>query len=110
MFQRIGANVYKDTKGTQVPELSLSFYGEFYLDGRNEAASATAPATSVMTPVPVLLRAGAIPTRLAHWRHTETIWSSTPPALTREGLSLQGDQVRARRAVQWQHNATGSPG
>jgi uncharacterized caspase-like protein len=34
VFHRIGANVYQTTKGTQVPELSISFFGEFYLNGK----------------------------------------------------------------------------
>jgi caspase domain-containing protein/PAN domain-containing protein len=33
VFHRIGAGVYQTTQGKQVPELSLSFFGEFYLNG-----------------------------------------------------------------------------
>jgi uncharacterized caspase-like protein len=34
VFHHISANVYETTKGTQLPELSLSFFGEFYLNGK----------------------------------------------------------------------------
>ena len=34
VFHRIGANVYQTTQGKQVPELSISFFGEFYLNGK----------------------------------------------------------------------------
>jgi hypothetical protein len=40
VFQHIGADVYANTKGTQVPELSLSFFGEYYLNGKMESAAA----------------------------------------------------------------------
>ena len=41
VFQTIGASVYQRTKGSQVPELSLSFFGEFYLNGKAETAALT---------------------------------------------------------------------
>jgi hypothetical protein len=47
IFQHIGADVYENTKGAQVPELSLSFFGEYYLNGKLESAAAP---TSVVTP------------------------------------------------------------
>jgi len=47
VFQHIGADVYENTKGAQVPELSLSFFGEYYLNGKAESAAAP---TSVVTP------------------------------------------------------------
>ena len=50
LFQRIGAKVYKDTKGLQVPELSLSFFGELYLNGKNKSASLAVPATPAVDP------------------------------------------------------------
>jgi TPR repeat protein len=34
VFHHIGANVYETSKGAQLPELSLSFFGEFYLNGK----------------------------------------------------------------------------
>src|SRR5204862_3209569 len=44
VFQTISASVYEQTKGTQVPELSLSFFGQFYLNGKPDTASAAPPA------------------------------------------------------------------
>jgi hypothetical protein len=47
VFHHISASVYDSTAGSQVPELSLSFFGEFYLNGKlqiNVAPKAT-PAT-----------------------------------------------------------------
>lgn len=58
VFHRISADVYETTRGTQVPELSLSFFGEFYLNGKLQTtvAPATAPAAPnapvVVTPEP----------------------------------------------------------
>ena len=43
VFRRISADVYDATRRTQLPELSLSLIGEFYLKGRSSAAS---PATA----------------------------------------------------------------
>ncbi|WGR71588.1 MULTISPECIES: caspase family protein [unclassified Bradyrhizobium] len=39
VFQTISAGVYQRTKGSQVPELSLSFFGEYYLNGKPETAA-----------------------------------------------------------------------
>ena len=44
VFHRISASVYESTSGEQTPELSLSFFGEFYLNGKLQITSAT-PAT-----------------------------------------------------------------
>jgi S1-C subfamily serine protease len=46
VFHHISAEVYQTTSGTQVPELSLSFFGEFYLNGKlqTEVGSTSAPA------------------------------------------------------------------
>ena len=63
VFQHIGANVYEDTKGLQVPELSLSFFGEFYLNGKQETAAAPAPGSP---PDPC---AGAAD----HWRNADAV-------------------------------------
>jgi uncharacterized caspase-like protein len=38
IFRRIGSDVYTITSGGQLPELSLSFVGEFYLRGRLDIA------------------------------------------------------------------------
>jgi hypothetical protein len=39
IFRRVSAEVYQDTNKAQLPELSLSLIGEFYLRGRPEANS-----------------------------------------------------------------------
>jgi hypothetical protein len=44
VFHRISANVYQATKGAQVPELSLSFFGEFYLNGQGTRFQTAKPA------------------------------------------------------------------
>ena len=62
VFRRISANVRENTAGTQTPELSLSFFNEFYLNGKLQAA--VAPATAPVDPC-----ASAD----AHWKSTETI-------------------------------------
>jgi hypothetical protein len=41
IFRRISADVYETTKHQQLPELSLSVIGEFWLRGKAEAAAAT---------------------------------------------------------------------
>jgi Caspase domain len=64
VFQHIGADVYENTKGEQVPELSLSFFGEYYLNGKLENAAAP---TSIATPADPC--AGAA----EHWKSAETI-------------------------------------
>ncbi|MGY4628510.1 caspase family protein [Bradyrhizobium sp. USDA 4486] len=64
VFQTISAGVYQRTKGTQVPELSLSFFGEYYLNGKPET-SALAPAPA--PPIDPCADAGD------HWRSAETL-------------------------------------
>ena len=47
VFRRVSADVYQSTQRTQLPELSLSLIGEFYLKGRPQvqaAATSAAPA------------------------------------------------------------------
>lgn len=64
VFHRIGANVYQATKGKQVPELSISFFGEFYLSGKSQLA--LAPPSS---PAP----ADSCATAESHWKSAEAI-------------------------------------
>jgi formylglycine-generating enzyme required for sulfatase activity len=45
IFRRISGEVYEATKRTQLPELSLSLAGEFYLRGRLAAAAPASPAS-----------------------------------------------------------------
>jgi formylglycine-generating enzyme required for sulfatase activity len=48
VFRRVSADVYENTKRTQLPELSLSLIGEFYLKGRpSNPASATAASSEI---------------------------------------------------------------
>ena len=42
VFHRISADVFDSSNGTQVPELSLSFFGEFYLNGKLQITVAPA--------------------------------------------------------------------
>jgi hypothetical protein len=64
VFHRISANVYESTQGTQVPELSLSYFGEFYLNGKGQTFVAPA-----ITPAPLdpCLAAND------HWKSAEAI-------------------------------------
>jgi Caspase domain/PAN domain len=66
VFSRISAAVLQNTAGQQIPELSLSFFGQFYLNG---PVQITVPPTA--TPAP------ANPCALAesHWRSAEAIGS-----------------------------------
>jgi formylglycine-generating enzyme required for sulfatase activity len=49
VFHHISANVYEATGGRQVPELSLSFFGEFYLNGKLQITATPAPADPCAT-------------------------------------------------------------
>jgi uncharacterized caspase-like protein len=69
VFRRIAADVYDSTGREQLPELSLSFVGEFYLHGRLDVtikpSAASAPSTS----------STADPCAAAgeHWKSVESI-------------------------------------
>jgi formylglycine-generating enzyme required for sulfatase activity len=57
VFHHMTADVYNETKGKQLPELSLSYIGDFYLKGRPESESTLAspsqlPNTQVATVAP----------------------------------------------------------
>jgi len=64
IFRRISADVYQTTHQAQLPELSLSLIGEFYLNGKLQIT--VTPAT---TPAPVDPCAAASD----HWKSTEAI-------------------------------------
>jgi hypothetical protein len=66
VFHQISANVYETTKGTQVPELSLSFFGEFYLNGKLQL--------TVKPSVPTA-PADACAAAESHWKSAEAIGS-----------------------------------
>jgi hypothetical protein len=62
VFQTISATVYERTKGTQVPELSLSYFGQFYLNGKPDA----------VLPVPsAALQADPCANAADHWHSAE---------------------------------------
>jgi Caspase domain/Concanavalin A-like lectin/glucanases superfamily len=64
VFHRIGANVYQKTQGKQVPELSISFFGEFYLNGKLQITVAPASPSAPADPCA---------TAESHWKSAEAI-------------------------------------
>jgi hypothetical protein len=66
VFHRIGSNVYETTKGTQVPELSLSFFGEFYLNGKLQITLAPPAPTEQADPCAAAE---------SHWKSAEAVGS-----------------------------------
>jgi len=62
IFRRISADVYETTKHQQLPELSLSVIGEFWLRGKAEAAATTPPKA-----------ADPCAAAADHWRSAEAI-------------------------------------
>jgi hypothetical protein len=64
IFRRISADVYQTTHQAQLPELSLSLIGEFYLNGKLQIT-----ATPATTPAPADPCAAASD----HWKSTEAI-------------------------------------
>jgi hypothetical protein len=64
IFRRISADVYQTTHQAQLPELSLSLIGEFYLNGKLQITASPTP-----TPAPVDPCAAASD----HWKSTEAI-------------------------------------
>jgi len=67
VFRRINADVYEATRRTQLPELSLSLIGEFYLRGRLEI---TTPAPTAAAPPPA---ADPCAAATDHWKSAEAI-------------------------------------
>lgn len=63
VFHRISADVYNSSSGTQVPELSLSFFGEFYLNGKLQVTVSPAPRTP----------ADPCASASEHWKSAEAI-------------------------------------
>jgi hypothetical protein len=63
VFHRIGAGVYQTTSGSQVPELSISFFGEFYLNGKPLLSALQAPPA----PVDPCLAANE------QWKHAQAV-------------------------------------
>jgi formylglycine-generating enzyme required for sulfatase activity len=67
VFHRIGASVYQITQGKQVPELSLSFFGEFYLNGKVQVTVTPNAPTTPSTPADPCSAAES------HWKSSEAI-------------------------------------
>jgi hypothetical protein len=63
IFRRVSADVYRATSRKQLPELSLSFIGEYYLNGATEAPSP--PKMSAPAPVDPCVPASD------HWKTAE---------------------------------------
>jgi hypothetical protein len=63
VFHRISADVYDSSSGSQIPELSLSFFGEFYLNGKLQVTVSPTP----RTPTDPCASAGE------HWKSAEAI-------------------------------------
>jgi hypothetical protein len=69
VFRRIGADVFAATRQGQLPELSLSLIGEYFLKGRS--AAGTAP--PIPAPPPAPAPADPCAAAEAHWRSAEAI-------------------------------------
>lgn len=65
VFHHISADVYSVSGGGQVPELSLSFFGEFYLNGKLQ-----------ITVTPGKPGADACTDAAEHWKSTEAVGSA----------------------------------
>lgn len=63
VFQSISASVWAETKGSQIPELSLSFFGEYYLNGKPEKPASSSAA----------LPADPCADAAEHWHSTEAV-------------------------------------
>jgi uncharacterized caspase-like protein len=72
VFHHIGSSVYQSTRGKQVPELSLSFFGEFYLNGPSNAAAA-APAPRPAAPAASATPADSCAAASDHYKSAEAI-------------------------------------
>jgi hypothetical protein len=68
IFRRISSDVYEATNHAQIPELSLSLIGEFYLHGRPPAGNASAAESRAA-------RSDTCAGAEAHWKSAETLGS-----------------------------------
>jgi caspase domain-containing protein len=101
VFQHIGADVYENTRGSQVPELSLSFFGEYYLNGKIE--NAAAPASTNPDPC-----AGAAD----HWKSAETVGTKAAfeDHMVRFPTCAYAGLAKSRIAALTQPGSTTAPG
>jgi Caspase domain len=75
VFRRISADVRETTNRTQVPELSLSFFGEFYLNGKLQITVTPPPPSVPADPAPA--RSSAVP-QTREWTRTLPMASARP--------------------------------
>src|ERR1700756_177793 len=68
IFRRISADVYQTTRQTQLPELSLSLIGEFYLNGKLQVTASPAAMPAPLDPCSA---------SESHWKSTEAIGTKT---------------------------------
>jgi uncharacterized caspase-like protein len=74
IFRRVSADVYETTRQSQLPELSLSLIGEFYLNGKAQAASAdTSPARSTTSAAPAPVPGDPCAAAESHWKGADSI-------------------------------------
>jgi carboxyl-terminal processing protease len=90
VFRRVSAEVYEATQRTQLPELSLSLIGEFYLKGRAAAGAATAQQPVMPAPVDDAARAWSA-------SHDTTSIAVLEAFIKEYGGSIYGPLARARR-------------
>jgi hypothetical protein len=102
VFHHISANVYESTGGAQIPELSLSFFGEFYLNGKSVA---TAPSDSLSKADDAVPASKAIPIRPETGADAALAWAAVKDTtsqailetfITRFSGSFYADLARAR--------------
>jgi hypothetical protein len=95
IFRRISADVYENTKRSQLPELSLSLIGEFYLKGRPGIAAQPAQ-TSDAAPLQQGKEPERQPTNVAVATPVEIPPTPTPHPVT--------DALGGRWVVSWGNN------
>jgi len=92
VFRRISAEVYEATKHAQLPELSLSLTGEFYLRGQPAATTGTA-ATGTLAAAPGAPAPRTAPDEVA--RAWDAVKDSTSIAILEAFIKQYGDGFHA---------------
>lgn len=104
IFRRISADVFETTKRTQLPELSLSFIGEFYLKDRPAAVAAIA------LPDPAVEAARARDAEAARTREAEAAKSrEAEAARVREIAALQEKLQAMQEQLNRRDTVTAAP-